>query len=169
MDCFRDASRASVDRALSEGKRIGIVPGGIAEIFEGYPKPNTSPDEEYAVVRRGFLRMAIKYGVPVIPVYCFGATKMFHRLQLPPFLEKVSLMLRVSICVFGGAWGLPIPFRQRLSYVVGQPILPPATGGSVDQQVDQMQESFCKELMRLFDRHKEAYGWSHKSLKLLSR
>jgi hypothetical protein len=27
------------------GDRIGIALGGIAEIFEGYPKPSTHPDE----------------------------------------------------------------------------------------------------------------------------
>ena len=128
-----DASKASVDAALSQGDRIAVIPGefqsryipeknlvsqinvgGIAEIFEGYPKPNTRPDEEYAIVRSGFLRLAIKHGVPVIPVYCFGATKMLRRLQLP-LLETISNYLRISLCIFYGVCGLPIPFRQRLS------------------------------------------------------
>jgi hypothetical protein len=171
---------------LAEGSRIGIVPGGIAEMFECYPKPNTLPHEEYSIVRKGFLRMAVKHGIPVIPIYVFGATKMFKRLQLPA-LERLSLLLRVSLVVFFGAWGLPIPFRQRLLYVMGQPIMPASLdsigngGGAnnditnavaiagVEQQVDDMHARFCDELLRLFDRHKEAYGWGHKSLKLLTR
>lgn len=166
-----------MDRALSEGSRIGLVPGGIAEMFEGYPKPNTKPNEEYAIVRKGFLRMAIKHGVPVVPVYCFGATKMFRRLQLP-VLERVSKLLRVSLVVFFGAWGLPIPFRQRLLYVMGQPIVPATgignnnqDGASVDmeQQVDIMHQQFCDELLRLFERHRDSYGWSQKQLKFLCR
>jgi hypothetical protein len=32
-----------------------------------------------------------------------------------------------------------------------------------------MQDRFCAEVQRLFDRHKEAYGWSHKTLKLLEQ
>jgi hypothetical protein len=180
-----DASRACVDQALDQGSRIGIVPGGIAEIFKGYPKPGTLPNEEYSIVGKGFLRLAIKHGVPVVPVYCFGATKMFKRLHLP-LLENLSLVLRISLVVFFGACGLPIPFRQKLLYVMGQPIMP-GSGGSgsdndntvsttattngiiMDQQVDDMHARFCDELLRLFDHHKEAYGWSHKSLKLLSR
>jgi 1-acyl-sn-glycerol-3-phosphate acyltransferase len=166
-----DASKDSVERALALGDRIAVIPGGIAEIFEGYPKPNTHPDEEYAIVRSGFLRLAIKHGIPVIPVYCFGATKMLKRLELPG-LEQLSLFLRVSICLFFGVGGLPIPFRQRLSYVMGQPILPPVrtTGSDIsDAHVKEMQDRFCAEVQRLFDRHKEAYGWSHKTLKLLEQ
>jgi hypothetical protein len=165
-----DASRTSVDHALSQGQRIGIVPGGIAEMFEGYPKPNTTPDEEYAIVRKGFLRMAIKHGIPVVPIYCFGSTKFFKRLHLN-VLERVSLLIRVSTCLFFGKYGLPIPFRQRLMFVIGQPIHPPQGSGSdnhAEERVDQMQKQFCDELMRLFERHKEAYGWSHKTLKLLT-
>ncbi len=147
-------------------------------MFEGYPKPSTLPHEEYSIVRKGFLRLTVKHGVPVIPVYVFGATKMFKRLQLP-VLERLSIFFRVSLVVFFGAWGLPIPFRQRLLYVMGQPIMPgPSLGANndstvaiagVEQQVDDMHARFCDELLRLFDRHKEAYGWGHKSLKLLAR
>jgi len=175
---YRDASRDNVERALAEGKRIGLVPGGIAEIFEGYPKSSAHPDDEYAIVRRGFLRLAVKYGIPVVPIYCFGATKMFHRLELP-ILERISVLLRISICVFYGVCGLPIPFRQKLSYVMGDPIYPPQTtsanangsgdGDAVAAAVGDMHERFCDELLRIFDRHKEAYGWGHKTLKLVAK
>lgn len=145
------------------------MPGGIAEMFEGYPKPGTLPDEEYTLVRKGFLRMAIRHGIPVVPIYCFGVTKMMKRLEVP-MLDKLSRWLRASICIFFGVWGLPIPFRQRLSYVVGETIHPPSTESGVftDQQVQEMHQRFCDELLRIFDRHKEAYGWGHKTLKLLT-
>ena len=163
-----DASKSSVDHVLSKGERIGIVPGGIAEIFEGYPKPMTHPDEEYSIVRKGFLRMALKHNLPVIPIYAFGATKMMKRLDLP-LLETVSRWMRISIVLFFGVWGLPIPFRQRLSYVIGRPIYPSDTLGDNEEQVRLMQDLFCQELERIFDRHKEAYGWGHKRLRLLKQ
>lgn len=96
---------------------------------------------------------------------------MFRRLNLP-ILDRISSLLRASIVVFFGVWGLPIPFRQRLLYVVGNPITPPsATEAGIGEQqaVDKMHKQFCCELLRIFDRHKEAYGWGHKSLTLLSR
>jgi 1-acyl-sn-glycerol-3-phosphate acyltransferase len=158
---------------LSEGSRIGLAPGGIAEMFEGYPKHLTHPDDEFTIVRKGIIRMAIKHGVPIIPVYCFGSTKLLKRLQLPDIVERVSLLLRVSLVLFFGKWGLPMPFRQKLLYVMGQPIFPPETADDensiLDQQVDEMQSRFCEELVRIFDRHKESYGWGHKSLLTLTR
>jgi 2-acylglycerol O-acyltransferase 2 len=137
-------------------------------MFEGYPKAGTFPNEEYSIVRKGFLRLCVKHGVPVVPVYVFGATKMFRRLQLP-LLERLSRLIRMSIVVFFGVWGLPIPFRQRLSYVMGDPIAPEQKyNGAVEDQVDDMHQRFCDELIRLFERHKEAYGWGHKTLKLIT-
>lgn len=169
----RDASRDAVDQAVARGDRIGLVPGGISEMFEGYPKPSTHPDEEYTIIRQGFLRLAARHNVPVMPIFCFGATKMFRRLNIP-ILERLSQWFRISLCVFYGVWGLPIPFRQRLSYVIGETIYPPPENSnsgrdSEDERVRVMQEQFCRELVRIFDRHKEAYGWGHKTLKLLSR
>jgi 1-acyl-sn-glycerol-3-phosphate acyltransferase len=157
---------------LADGARIGLAPGGIAEMFEGYPKPGTHPDEEYVIInsRKGFIRLAIKHGVPVVPVFCFGVTKMLKRLQLPALFEQVSNLLRVSICIFYGAWGLPIPFRQKLLYVMGDPMFPPTPSGdeaALNQQVDLMHSEFCNKLTGLFERHKRSYGWDRKTLKLI--
>ena len=165
-----DASRSAVDQALSNGDRIGIVPGGIAEIFEGYPKHGAKPDEEYSIVRKGFLQLAYRHKIPVLPIYCFGSTKMFRRWNLP-LLEQLSSLIRASIVVFYGMWGLPIPFRQKLLYVIGNPIYPPSAGtiSNPDLAVDVMHQQFCGELHRIFNRHKESYGWSHKSLHVLSK
>lgn len=165
-----DASKASVDAALGDGARLGLVPGGIAEMFEGYPKRGTRPDSEYVIVRQGVLKLALKHGVPVIPVYCFGSTKLLHRVSLS-FLEQLSSILRASVVFFYGSLGLPIPFRQKLSYVVGQPVLPPSptNGLHVTNAVDCMMDELCRELQRIFERHKEAYGWGHKTLELIRR
>lgn len=174
-------------KAISEGSRIGLAPGGIAEMFEGYPKSGTHPDEEYAIVRKGIFRLAVQHGVPIVPVYCFGSTKLLRRLQLPSLVEKMSLLLRVSLVVFYGRWFLPIPFRQKLLYVMGNPIYPNNAGAgdrnsvlvsdpsstlsdaTTDQQVDEMFARYCDEMIRIFERQKESYGWAHKTLKLITR
>lgn len=94
--------------------------GGIAEILQ-----DPDPEHEYAIIGRGIFRMAAKHRIPIIPVYCFGSSMLMKRLKLPYFVEKLSLMLRMSLVIFFGKWGLPIPFRQRLLYVMGRPIYPP--------------------------------------------
>lgn len=115
----------------------------------------------------------MQHSVPVVPVYCFGATKMFRRLNLP-ILERLSNLIRASIVVFYGVWGLPIPFRQKLLYVIGDAVFPPTvldtdSGELREQAVDEMHKQFCDELLRIFERNKDSYGWNHKTLKLLTR
>lgn len=167
-----DASRDSVDNALSNGDRLGLAPGGIAEILQ-----DPTPEREYAIIGRGIFRMAVKHQVPIIPIYCFGSSMLLKRLKLPNFIEKLSLMLRVSLVVFFGKWGLPIPFRQRLLYVMGRPVYPPSAGAiggnssnTINERAEIMYEQYGRELIRIFDRHKESYasGWENKSLNILS-
>ncbi|KAG7341127.1 diacylglycerol acyltransferase [Nitzschia inconspicua] len=174
-----DASRPSVERSLQQRDRIGLAPGGIAEISQ-----TPSETKEFAIVRKGIFRLAYKYNVPIVPIYCFGSSMLLKRWNIP-WLERLGVLLRISLVVFYGKWGLPIPFRQRLLYVMGNPIYPPTNnqpsgattnGLGVDTDdasskcVNDMYERYCNELRRIFDRHKESYakGWEKKSLVILT-
>lgn len=135
--------------------RTSLTKGGIAEILQ-----DPDPEHEYAIIGRGIFRMAVKHQVPIIPVYCFGSSVLLKRLKLPHFVEKLSLMLRVSLVIFFGKWGLPIPFRQRLLYVMGRPIYPqsPENVGAitttnscsdiVNQRAELMFQQYGQELIR---------------------
>jgi len=178
-----DASRSAVSSALSQpdhnSRRLGISPGGIAEMFESYPKSGYHPNDEAALLkdRNGLFKLAVQHNIPIVPVYTFGATKMFRRVQLPYVFELVSRALRISLCLLYGKLGLPIPFRQRLMYVIGKTIWPSITTSSsdlnstaeeqFDERVQQMHDTFCKEIIRIFDRNKEHYGWKDKTLRLV--
>lgn len=173
-----DASRNSVSRALKTHQRIGISPGGIAEMFETYPKAGYHPNDEAVLLRDrlGMFKLALQHRLPIVPVYCFGATKMFRRVQLPHFIETLSRLFKISLCLFFGKLGLPIPFRQRLLYVLGRTIFPPLADGEdvsmlenddLNQRVREMHDAFCDEIVRIFDRNKEHYGWDHKTLKIV--
>jgi len=59
-----DASKSSVHKALVHGDRIALIPGGIPEMFQGYPKPLTHPDDEYVIIPKGFIKMALQHNVP---------------------------------------------------------------------------------------------------------
>jgi 1-acyl-sn-glycerol-3-phosphate acyltransferase len=75
-----------------------------------------SPPTRYALLRprKGFIRLALKHGLPLVPVYIFGNTKLFKRLELPKWIETLSLVLRTSIVLFWGRLGLPVPFQVPL-------------------------------------------------------
>jgi Diacylglycerol acyltransferase len=153
-----EASKDSIKRALMQGTRVGIVPGGISEMFEGYPKADRHIDEEIVVIKSGLFQLAADQSASIRPVYCFGASQILKRIEIP-WLEPLSRWLRTSLCVFYGQWGLTIPFRQRLVYVMGDAIQAASR--------DEMQRAFCKELKRIFDRHKHAYGWGDKTLRII--
>jgi hypothetical protein len=82
-------------------------------MYVGYPQPGCKPDEEYAVIRdrKGFVRMAIKYGANLVPVFVFGGSKFFKRIKVPKFIENLSRRFRTSLLLFYGKWGLPIPYE----------------------------------------------------------
>lgn len=174
-----DAPKSSVHAALTSvnnNSSIGLSPGGIAEMFLAYPKPFTHPNEEYALLssRKGFIRLALQHNLPIIPIYCFGSSQMFKQLNMfPNFFEKLSKWLRISFILFYGRWGLPIPFRTKLLYVIGKPIFPNNNDNCLIENVDDdckvndMHQRFCQEIQHIFDRHKESYGWADKILKIV--
>ena len=72
-----------------------------------YPKPNRHPNDECVILnnRKGFIKLALKNNIPLIPVFCFGASKTFKRLQLPRVIEQISNFLRLSIVFIFGRYG----------------------------------------------------------------
>lgn len=81
-------------------------------MFWGYPKEGCLPREEYAFIRsrKGFVRMAMKHGVPIVPVYCFGNTHAMHKAKTPWVLEALS---RCALSYHFLKWGLMVwPYQQ---------------------------------------------------------
>jgi hypothetical protein len=37
-------------------------------------------------------------------------------------LKRLSRKLQASILIFYGRWGLPVPYRKRLKFIIGKPI-----------------------------------------------
>lgn len=87
-----NADPRTISNVIKEGLPVGLCPGGIAEMFWGYPKEGCKPNEEYAFLstRKGFVRMAMKHGIPLVPVYCFGNTHVMHKARVPWVLEALS-------------------------------------------------------------------------------
>jgi hypothetical protein len=162
-----DASRASVDAAMAAGQSMAVSPGGIEEMFIGCPSRELEKGEEGALLsnRKGFLRLCVKHGVPAVPVFAFGASKMMRRLNVPG-AETLSKMLRASVIVIYGRLGLPIPFRTKLWYVMGDPIWP--NEGMVEEEnVESMHSAFCEEIHRIFEENKGIYdeSWEGKTVR----
>jgi len=163
-----DASYESVNTALASSPlaTIAVTPGGIGEMFYGYPQHGCSPNEEYAVLnnRKGFVRLALQHGAQLVPVFCFGASKIMKRIVLPKLFQELSVKLRASLVLFFGRWGLPIPFEVPLMYAVGRAISTQQNALPSTEEVDFTHNIYKLELLNTFEAHKEAYGWQDKRL-----
>jgi len=146
-----------------------ITPGGIGEMFLGYPQPGCSPDEEFALLRnrKGFVRISLQYGITIVPIFVFGASKLFHRVVLPAIVERLSRWMRASILLFYGRFGFPLPFPVPLLYSVGQGIALAPTIDPRSEEIDFVHNIFSRELMETFGREKRNYGWEQKKLRIL--
>ena len=67
---FVDASKFSMQHCLNDGHNVMVFPGGASEA------KFCAPDEDLLVLRsrRGFVRVAIEHGIPLVPCYTFGET-----------------------------------------------------------------------------------------------
>lgn len=100
------ASVEAINRVLGDprgGNAGALVVGGAAESY--YSRPG-----QYRILvkkRKGFVKLALKNGAPLVPCFSFGETDLFNQVNNPEgsLLRKVQEMLRK---VIGLAPALPI-------------------------------------------------------------
>ena len=167
-----EATKAEMGKVLQSGGSVGVTPGGIAEMYLGFPQPGCAPDEEFAMLRnrKGFVRLALQHGSVLVPVFCFGASSIFSRIVLPPWIETMSRALRASIMLFYGKWGLPIPWEAPLTYALGEHIpCGSGKGGALPsvEEVDWVHNVFVRSLERAFELNKAVAGQAGKTLRVV--
>ncbi|XP_040828805.1 2-acylglycerol O-acyltransferase 3-like [Ochotona curzoniae] len=166
---LRPVSRASLDFILSQGQlglAVVIVPGGAHEAMYTAPRQNCLK----LLNRKGFVRLALRHGASLVPVYSFGEndvfkTKIFAKgswLHLSQIICKK--FTRFTFCIFWGrslfmrkSWGL-LPLARPITTVVGAPIPVPQLSTPTEEQVDHYHRLYLEALERLFEEHKESCG-----------
>eukprot|EP00574_Skeletonema_japonicum_P009613 CAMPEP_0201735832 /NCGR_PEP_ID=MMETSP0593-20130828/38114_1 /ASSEMBLY_ACC=CAM_ASM_000672 /TAXON_ID=267983 /ORGANISM="Skeletonema japonicum, Strain CCMP2506" /LENGTH=337 /DNA_ID=CAMNT_0048229455 /DNA_START=1304 /DNA_END=2314 /DNA_ORIENTATION=- len=152
---------------LSAGKAVAFVPGGVHECFLLDPK---KPRDLvlYLRNRKGFIKLALQTGSPIVPVFSFHVKGSYTYYWQPRgrLLEAWSRWAGYIPLLFFGRWNIPlfIPRANKLTVVIGRPIHIPKEGSHVSRDiVDKYHEMFLKEMEALFERHKkiEGYGDTH--------
>lgn len=130
------ASHANADRILSRGQKVLVYPGGDVEAMRSYR-------DRYRVNfdgRRGFVRLALKNRVPMVPVVTCGAHASILILRTNGDLaRKLGLDRRVRLKVLPlmlvVPWGLTVgppmpflPFPSQITTEVLEPVVPARTG-----------------------------------------
>jgi len=142
-----------------EKRSIGLMAGGIAEIFL------TSRKDEmiYLKNRKGFIKLAMQLGTPLVPIYYFGNTQLFDFVG-GETLSRLSRKFKLSMVLFYGRFFLPIPYQHPITMVVGRPIPVPHVEHPSPELVDRLHTRFVNELNKLYDDHCHLVGWEGKPL-----
>jgi 2-acylglycerol O-acyltransferase 2 len=144
---------------MAKGHTVGVLPGGISEIFLNSEKR----EGVYLLKRKGFCKLSLQSGRPLVPCYTLGNTQILRCLT-GGFLRRLSSLLRVSVTIFWGRWFLPIPFRVPILFLVGTPIEVTQCDEPTQEQIDELHGKFLAQMKDLFESHKALYGWGHKDL-----
>ena len=139
---------------------IVLYVGGIAELFQ------SSRQEErlFLSQRKGFIKLALREGVDVVPVYFFGNTTVLTLFQYGP-LATLSRSLGVALTYFWGKWYLPIPCDDKCLYARGKPLGLPCILDPTDKEVDKWHQKYCDAIEGLFEKYKEKVPlYKHKTL-----
>jgi len=124
------ASHGNAHRLFSLGRKVMVYPGGDLDAM----RPFWRRDEVVFGGRRGYLRLALREGVPIIPVVSAGSHETFmildekNWLRLVPGLDRL-LRAKVWPTTLSIPWGLTpglplfyIPFPARILIEVLEPL-----------------------------------------------
>lgn len=160
-----DASRPVAERALKRGNSLMVLPGGEREqIRTSYGK------DEVFLPSAGFVKLALKSGVGLVPCYVFGCVDLYKTYSfMYGFREWLRKQFRVCVPIYSGSVGV-LPRRVPLNVVCGKPMnfqcgVP---GQPTDAEVRLACEEYIAALQSLFEEHKAAFGYQHRQLRVES-
>lgn len=143
------ASPAEGERLLREGHLVCVAPGGMREAL----RPS---EERYQVKwdrRKGFVRLALRAGVPIVPAACPAADEIF-RVYESRITKLAYRRLKVPVPIARGVGPTAFPRPVRLVHHVGPPLFPPAWDPErEDEQVDALHTRAVDAMTELLRRH----------------
>jgi 1-acyl-sn-glycerol-3-phosphate acyltransferase len=142
-----NASRRNAELLLRRGNLVTVAPGGIYEALLVHPG-----DERLHWQRRyGFVALATKMKVPIVPSYCQGINEVYWTSQWR-IKERIRELKRSRFAMpfFFGFGLLPLP--MKLTHWIGPPIVTGRKKGETFRQaVRRTHEEVLKSMYQLVD------------------
>ncbi|ELV10117.1 Acyl-CoA wax alcohol acyltransferase 2 [Tupaia chinensis] len=163
-------SQSSMDFLLTRkgtGNMLIVVVGGLAECRYSLPGSSTLVLKN----RFGFVRVALRHGVALIPSYAFGETDLYNQHIFTPeglvnrFQKWFQSIVKIYPCAFYGrgftknSWGL-LPYTRPVTTVIGEPLQLPKIENPSQEIVAKYHELYIDALRKLFDQFKTKFGFS---------
>ncbi|KAG2532451.1 hypothetical protein BBO99_00001058 [Phytophthora kernoviae] len=152
----REVTRNAFAYTLQNKESVLLVPGGQAEMLE-----QRSAQKEVRVYthHKGFIRLAIEHGVPLVPVLSFNEGEMMDNVQAPMMQRWFVKKLAFPFPYFPYGRGLlPIPRKVNIPIVVGEPLEVPHIPKPTQDDVDKVHTKYFAALEEIFVKYKDEVG-----------
>jgi len=163
---FCSCSKQSIEHLLTSnglGNAVVLTVGGASEALDAHPGSFTLTLKH----RKGFVRIAMRHGIPLVPMFGFGENDLYNQVANPPgsrlrtFQTFMMKWLTFSTPVIHGRGIVGIlPFRRPVNVVVGGPLEVAKVLSPTEDQVDQVHQQYVARLVSLFETYKSDYGVS---------
>ena len=159
--------KKSLIKMLSTGISPVLCPGGVQEVTL---MENEKECVLYLNKRLGFVKLALQFGVPLVPCFSFGLRDSFsYWVPKGKFVHKVARAIGFLPMIFFGVFGIPMGPARPCNYtnVIGNPIIVPKIADPTEEELRKYHTIFVKELTLLFEKYKHDYGMGEVTLRIV--
>ena len=163
VSCSENSIKYILNNEGGNVKEVGqaafLIIGGISEQYLSAPNQYRL----YLNNRRGFARVALETGTCLVPAFSFGENDTYKTLSLENCcIKSMEWIFKILCCntiryrtpVFRGRCFSFVPFRKKLTMVIGKPIEVTKVEKPTSEQIDELHDLYVKQLICLYEEHK---------------
>ncbi|KAF7309536.1 Diacylglycerol o-acyltransferase [Mycena indigotica] len=147
------------------GSAITIVVGGATESLSAHPGT-----ADLTLRRRlGFIKLAIRHGADLVPVFSFGENDIYEQMPNEPgttiykLQQKFKSVFGFTLPLFHGRGLLNynlglMPYRRQIVPVIGRPIPVIRSENPTLEEVMSVQKLYIEELERIWNTYKDVFA-----------